>query len=75
MKKTFRGTDGQPGFVSEWDSEVKDVGKGEQEILKITDGQQIDYELRFIEPFEAKDKAYIKTDAANKNVTQVDLGV
>lgn len=74
MKKTFKGTDAQPGFVSAWESQLKDVGKGEQEILKITEGERIDYELRFIEPFEAKDKAYIKTDAASKNVTQVVWG-
>ena len=47
MKKTYRGTDGTVGFVSAWDSEKDDVGKGEQEIIKITDGERIDYELRF----------------------------
>jgi hypothetical protein len=32
MKKTYRGTDGTVGFVSEWESNKKDVGTGEQEI-------------------------------------------
>src|SRR5690348_10023775 len=32
MKKEYHGTDGTVGFVSAWDSDKKDVGKGEQEI-------------------------------------------
>src|SRR4051794_15515195 len=35
MKKEYKGTDGTVGFVSAWDSQVKDVGKGEQEIIGI----------------------------------------
>ena len=31
MEKSFRGIDGTPGFVSAWDSDNDDVGKGEQE--------------------------------------------
>ncbi len=37
MKKTYRGTDGTVGFISAWESNNKDVGKGEQEIKKITE--------------------------------------
>jgi hypothetical protein len=74
MKKEYRGTDGEVGFVSAWDSEVDDVGKGEQEILKITDGERIDYELRFIEPFESKDMAYMTFEAVSDSSTQVKWG-
>jgi hypothetical protein len=74
MKKEFRGTDGQPGFVSAWDSEVDDVGKGEQEIIKITDGERIDYELRFIEPFESKDLAYMTFEVVGDSSTTVKWG-
>jgi len=35
MVKTYRGTDGQAGFVSAWKSDNKDVGAGEQEIIRI----------------------------------------
>src|SRR5262245_55746209 len=42
MKKDYRGTDGSVGFVSTWDSDKKDVGKGEQEIKKMTEGERID---------------------------------
>jgi Polyketide cyclase / dehydrase and lipid transport len=74
MKKEFRGMDGTIGFVSAWDSEDKDVGKGEQEIIMILEGKRIDYELRFFEPFEATDMAYITTESMGKNVTKVTWG-
>src|SRR5690606_41715688 len=53
MKTTYRGTDATAGFVSAWDSEDKNVGAGEQEIKKITEGERIDFELRFIRPIES----------------------
>ena len=31
MKKEYKGTDGTVGFVYKWDSDNKQVGKGEQE--------------------------------------------
>jgi hypothetical protein len=74
MKKEFRGTDGEVGFVSAWDSEMKDVGKGEQEITGITDGERIDYELRFMEPFESTDYTYMVTESAGDSATKVKWG-
>jgi len=74
MKKEFKGTDGMVGFVSSWDSENEDVGKGEQEIKKITEGERIDYELRFYEPFEATDYAYMITESLNDSMTNVTWG-
>jgi uncharacterized protein YndB with AHSA1/START domain len=74
MKKSFRGTDGTVGFVSAWESDKKDVGKGEQEIIKVTEGKRIDYELRFKEPFEATDLAYITTEPISENQTLVKWG-
>ena len=61
MKKTYTGTDGTVGFISAWDSNNKDVGKGEQEITKITEGFRIEFKLRFKLPFEAEDDAYMTT--------------
>lgn len=34
MKREYKGTDGTVGFVYSWQSENKQVGKGEQEIKK-----------------------------------------
>src|SRR5436853_2020024 len=42
MKKEYKGTDGTVGFIYSWDSENKEVGKGEQEIVNIKDGERID---------------------------------
>ncbi len=74
MKKEYKGIDGTVGYVSAWDSDVKDVGKGEQEIIKITEGERVDYELRFIKPFEAKDNAYMATEGVSDNQTKVKWG-
>lgn len=71
MVKTYRGTDGTVGFVSRWESKMDDVGVGEQEIKKIVEGERIDYELRFIEPFESTSLAYMSTDAISENNTKV----
>lgn len=71
MKKDYTGTDGTVGFVSAWDSENKQVGKGEQEIIKIREGERIDYELRFIRPFEGISYASIATVAAGEEQTKV----
>jgi uncharacterized protein YndB with AHSA1/START domain len=41
MTKTFKGNDGQVGFVSAWDSPMKNVGSGEQEILEIEENVKL----------------------------------
>jgi hypothetical protein len=74
MIKEFRGTDGTIGFVSAWDSKVKDVGKGEQEIIGITDGQRIDYEIRFLRPMQSTDHAYMTTEVVSESTTKVKWG-
>jgi hypothetical protein len=74
MKKSYKGTDGTVGFISRWESNKKEVGWGEQEIKKITEGERIDFELRFIKPFEATEPAYMTTEAVNENQTKVVWG-
>lgn len=74
MKTSYRGTDGQEGFVSAWDSENKNVGKGEQEIIKIVNGERIDYELRFLKPFKSVSWAFITTNSVDENHTRVRWG-
>jgi hypothetical protein len=68
MKKDYRGTDGTVGFVSAWESENQDVGKGEQEIKKITEGERIR------SPFQSTDPAYITTESVADNQTRVRSG-
>lgn len=74
MIKEYRGTDGTVGFVSAWDSQKEDVGKGEQEIKNIVEGERLDFELRFLKPFEATDNAYMVTETAGENQTKVKWG-
>lgn len=74
MVKTYSGTDGTVGFVSHWESDNEEVGWGEQEIIKITEGERIDFELRFLKPFEATEPAFITTTVMNDNETKVVWG-
>jgi hypothetical protein len=74
MKKEYRGEDGAVGFVSAWDSEQKNVGKGEQEIKKLIEGERIEYELRFIKPFQSTSLAYMTTETISENQTRVKWG-
>jgi uncharacterized protein YndB with AHSA1/START domain len=69
-KMEYKGTDGTVGFVSSWDGN-SDVGKGEQEIKKITEGERIDLGLHFIKPMEGVADAYIATTAVDSNQTKV----
>lgn len=73
MKKTFTGTDGEVGFVSAWESDHKQVGSGEQEIISFVDGKVINSELRFLKPFKSTSDAYLKFDEGN-NGTKVTWG-
>ncbi len=74
MSKTFEGQDGQVGFVSAWNSTNKEVGSGEQEIISIEEGKRINYELRFFEPFESTENAYMIAESIDSNQTKVNLG-
>ena len=74
MQKSYRGVDGTVGFVSAWQSDNPDVGSGEQEIKAIQEGQRIDFELRFYQPFEAVSPAYMTTEAIAPDQTRVSWG-
>ncbi|MGV8815920.1 MAG: SRPBCC family protein [Gelidibacter sp.] len=74
MSKTYKGTDGTVGFISAWNSDNDDVGVGEQEIKNIEEGERIDYEIRFLKPFEATSPAFMSTQAINEQQTKVTWG-
>jgi uncharacterized protein YndB with AHSA1/START domain len=75
MKVDLKGTDGTVGFTYAWDSENKQAGKGEQEIVKIVDGELLDVEVRFERPFKSTAKTPIKTSAVSENQTKVIWGM
>jgi hypothetical protein len=52
MNKNYQGTDGTVGFIYGWDSTVKNVGAGEQEITGMEDGKRIEYAIRFFRPMQ-----------------------
>jgi hypothetical protein len=74
MQQEFRGEDGKPGFVSYWKSENSDVGEGEQEIKNVIEGERMDSQLRFKQPFESNADAYILTDSIGDSQTKVTWG-
>ena len=74
MKKSFKGEDGQVGFVAAWESSDDNVGTGEQEIVSIAENQRIETKLRFMEPFESEDDAYMTTTAIDSLSTRVTWG-
>lgn len=76
MNKNFKGTDGTPGFVYAWKSQKDEVGQGEQEIIKVVTGDslqpgRIEYEIRFIKPFEGRADSYMSTTPKGPAETQV----
>jgi len=74
MVETYKGTVGAIGFISAWESDLEDVGSGEQEIRKITEGERIDFELRFIESFESIEAVYMATEVITDNQTNLTWG-
>ena len=75
MKKDFKGTDGTIGFVYAWDSNNKQAGKGQQEIVNIKEGQQLDIEVRFEKPFKSTARTPFITEATSANQTKVTWGM
>jgi hypothetical protein len=73
-RRSFRGTDATVGFVSTWDSDIKSMGKGEQEITHIKDGERIDYEIRFEKPFKSISPAHLLTETVSGNSAKVRWG-
>lgn len=75
VKKTFkRSEDGTVGAIYTWDSTVKSVGKGQQEITGIVENERIDYEVRFEKPFKNTGQSYLSTESVSEDQTKVTWG-
>ena len=61
--REYKGTDGTVGFFTSWDSKNTSVGKGEQSIAALVEGERVDFDLHFIKPFEGKAKSYMVLSA------------
>jgi hypothetical protein len=74
MNQDYSGIDGTVGFSSSWDSNDKRVGKGEQKIKKIIEGERIEFDIHFIKPFEGIAIAYMITEPLSEKKTKVKWG-
>ncbi|MEZ5045553.1 MAG: SRPBCC family protein [Chitinophagaceae bacterium] len=71
MKKSITGTDGTVGAISQWESDVEEVGKGNQKVTKVEAPTIWETDLTFTEPFESKSLAYmhLSPEGAGTKVT------
>ncbi len=67
----YTGTDGTVGFKSSWTSDDKNVGIGEQEIIKIKEGESLEVEIRFKKPFVATNYGITEVSNAGNGQTKV----
>jgi len=74
-KMDYKGKDGTVGFTLAWDSKNKNVGKGEQEVKKIMDGERIDCEIRFERPFKNVAQTFMEVTAISERTTNVQWGM
>jgi hypothetical protein len=71
MKKNYKGIDGTVGFIYGWDSTMKNVGAGEQEITAIEEGKSIDYAIRFSRPMQNTGKTRFQINSLGNESSSV----
>jgi len=72
VKRGYTGIDGTVGAAVSWDSENKNVGKGEQEIKSLTDGSRLDCEVRFEKPFKNVAQVYMEITPISESTTNLE---
>lgn len=71
-KIQFKGAaDGTPGAILTFASKNKKTGTGEWEIKNIADGEKVDFELRFLEPFVFTANGSFLTQSVAEQQTKV----
>ncbi|MCH2195791.1 SRPBCC family protein [Kordia sp.] len=73
MTQSYVGSDGEVGFVARLQGN-KDVGEGEQEILKIIENEKVISKLRFFKPCKSEADAFLQTENLGDNETGVTWG-
>lgn len=71
VKLHYSGTDATVGFVSSWQSELKSVGVGAQEIIKILPANGYEVEICFEKPFKGISHAEVTTVPLSSEQTKV----
>lgn len=74
MKTNYQGEEGTVGFVYAWESQMQDVGVAEQEITAIVEGEKVETEIRFKEPFVSTDQSDMLTESNANGSTKVTFG-
>lgn len=76
MKSEYEGTDGQPGAIHRWESDHKELGKGEHELMTVdAENYRTESTLRFFEPWEGEASAYIQLEETEDGKTLAKWGV
>lgn len=70
-KIELKGQDGMPGSILAFDSKSKKTGKGEWEIKKISNGESLDFELRFLAPFVFTANGHLTTETLSPDSTRL----
>ncbi len=75
MKKSIDGTDGTVGATAKWEGN-EDVGKGEQRIDELVQGERVRTHLTFLEPFASESDALyeLAADGEGTKVTWAMVG-
>ncbi|MGE0340486.1 MAG: SRPBCC family protein [Xanthobacteraceae bacterium] len=71
MKTEYRGIDGTEGASVSWESNDRNVGKGEQEIRALEDGKRIEIEIRFAWPFQSADPLVTEIEEISPQKTRI----
>ncbi|WP_426369054.1 SRPBCC family protein [Pseudocolwellia sp. HL-MZ7] len=70
-RNVYKGIDGEIGYIFFWTNVNGVKTTGEQEIMNIDEGHRLDFELRFLEPFEAIIPSSMITETIDANNTKV----
>ena len=71
VKLSYSGTDGTVGFRQARDSQVTNVGAGEQEITAMEEGQSYQVEIRFLRPMQWTNYAKTTLESLGSGQTKV----
>ncbi len=71
MKIKNKGRDGKVGFISEWISEKRNVGIGEEIILKIENGKSIHYQIKQLAPYHSITDALLEVKKMTDSTTSL----
>lgn len=68
----FKGTDGTVGYIYSWSGD-KSAGKGEKEIMSITEGKRVETEIRFIKPMRVSASVIFEVESLPNGQTKVGM--